>query len=55
MRSSRRTPPELSDSPLRRELTLDNFVVVDGRIPLPSAPGIGVEINREALRRFAAA
>jgi L-alanine-DL-glutamate epimerase-like enolase superfamily enzyme len=48
-------PPELSDSPLRRELTLDNFVVVDGRIPLPSAPGIGVEINREALRRFAAA
>jgi L-alanine-DL-glutamate epimerase-like enolase superfamily enzyme len=48
-------PPELSDSPLRRELTLDNFVVVDGRIPLPNAPGIGVEINREALRRFAAA
>jgi L-alanine-DL-glutamate epimerase-like enolase superfamily enzyme len=26
--------------------------VVDGRIPLPSRPGLGIDINEDALVRF---
>jgi L-alanine-DL-glutamate epimerase-like enolase superfamily enzyme len=48
-------PAELCDSALRRELTSDELRIVDGRIPLPEKPGLGVEINPDALRKFAAA
>ena len=27
--------------------------MIDGRIPLPQKPGLGVELNEEALRRYA--
>jgi L-alanine-DL-glutamate epimerase-like enolase superfamily enzyme len=46
-------PPELSDSPLRRELTRGELTVVDGRIAAPTAPGLGVELDPDALRRYA--
>jgi L-alanine-DL-glutamate epimerase-like enolase superfamily enzyme len=26
--------------------------MVDGEIPLPRRPGLGIELNREALERF---
>jgi L-alanine-DL-glutamate epimerase-like enolase superfamily enzyme len=45
-------PPSLCDSPLRRELADDGLELRDGRISLPHKPGLGVELNREALRRF---
>lgn len=45
-------PAELADSPLRRELVIDDFDMVDGRIPLPTKPGLGVEIDESALERF---
>lgn len=45
-------PASLSESALRRELTVDEIHLVDGVIPLPLQPGLGVELNREALARF---
>ena len=45
-------PPELSGSALRRELLVEEPRMVDGALPLPAAPGLGVELDREALRRF---
>jgi L-alanine-DL-glutamate epimerase-like enolase superfamily enzyme len=45
-------PQELCESPLRRELVSDELRMVDGVIPLPHRPGLGVELNRDALGRF---
>ena len=45
-------PRELADSALRRDLCSVELPVVDGRIPLPTAPGLGVTLNEEALHRF---
>jgi L-alanine-DL-glutamate epimerase-like enolase superfamily enzyme len=45
-------PVSLSDSRLRRDLVLDELPVVDGLIPLPTKPGLGVSINEDALRAF---
>jgi L-alanine-DL-glutamate epimerase-like enolase superfamily enzyme len=48
-------PQEVAESALRRELVADELQLVDGKLALPSAPGLGVELNREALERFAEA
>jgi L-alanine-DL-glutamate epimerase-like enolase superfamily enzyme len=40
-------------SALRRELVTDELELVDGRLALPQRPGLGIELNREALERFA--
>lgn len=45
-------PAELCTSALRKELLLNEPHMVDGVIPLPPAPGLGVELNREALQKF---
>ena len=45
-------PASLSDSRLRRDLVLDELPVIDGRIPLPTKPGLGVTVNEEALKAF---
>ena len=45
-------PKELCDSPLRKELVTDEIEIVNGRIPLPTRPGLGIELNRQALHRF---
>lgn len=45
-------PVDLSSSSLRRELTSGEPELVDGRIPLPDEPGLGIEIDGEALHRF---
>ncbi len=47
-------PAELAESPLRRELVVEELHVVDGHLKLPARPGLGVELNRDALARFAA-
>ncbi len=44
--------PELFDSPLRRELVAPEPEIVDGRMDLPEAPGLGVELNPEAVERY---
>jgi L-alanine-DL-glutamate epimerase-like enolase superfamily enzyme len=48
-------PTELADSSLRRELCREELPMVDGIIPLPTAPGLGVTVDDDALTRFAAA
>jgi L-alanine-DL-glutamate epimerase-like enolase superfamily enzyme len=45
-------PAEAYDSPLRRELQAAGFPVRDGRIALPTAPGIGYKIPAEVKERF---
>jgi L-alanine-DL-glutamate epimerase-like enolase superfamily enzyme len=45
-------PKELCESALRRELVSDELRMVDGVIPLPQRPGLGIELNRGVLDRF---
>lgn len=45
-------PEQLCESALRRELVAGELTMVDGVIPLPTRPGLGVELNRSALNRF---
>lgn len=45
-------PRELADSRLRRELCSDELPVVDGVIPLPDRPGLGVTVDEDALGAF---
>jgi L-alanine-DL-glutamate epimerase-like enolase superfamily enzyme len=47
--------PELFDSRLRAELTHPEPKIVDGRIELPTEPGLGVELSAEALERYTVA
>src|SRR5262245_5339613 len=47
-------PAELSESPIRRSLVTDEPRLVDGTLPLPTRPGLGVELNRDALERYRA-
>jgi L-alanine-DL-glutamate epimerase-like enolase superfamily enzyme len=48
-------PAELCESRLRKELVVDELVYQDGRLGIPRKPGIGVELNRDALEEFAEA
>ena len=45
-------PAELSASNLRKELLEEEPRLQDGVIPLPTAPGLGIKLNRDALARF---
>lgn len=45
-------PAELCDSPLRLELVNDPLVMENGKILRPEAPGLGVELNYDALEKF---
>ena len=47
--------PAHYESPLRAELTGPEPEIVEGRIPLPSAPGLGIELVSDALKRYAVA
>jgi L-alanine-DL-glutamate epimerase-like enolase superfamily enzyme len=47
-------PSELSESGLRKDLTDHRLEMVDGVLPLPTQPGLGVEIDRSALAAYAA-
>ena len=46
-------PAELCESPLRRELVNEPLVMENGKIKLPERPGLGIELNPEALEKFA--
>jgi L-alanine-DL-glutamate epimerase-like enolase superfamily enzyme len=47
-------PPELCEAGLRKDLTRDELAMVDGAIPLPTRPGLGIELDRDALAAYAA-
>jgi L-alanine-DL-glutamate epimerase-like enolase superfamily enzyme len=48
-------PGGVAYSQLRRELVRDELIIRDGRIELPRRPGLGIELNEDAVNRFAAA
>ncbi len=41
-----------SPNPLRTEITGRRFDLVDGHLPIPSTPGLGIEIDLGELQRF---
>lgn len=45
-------PPPLCDSLLRKELVIEELRLVNGVLPLPQKPGLGIEVDPAALRRF---
>lgn len=45
-------PADLCDSVLRRDLVEDELQIVDGRISLPEKPGLGIELNAQAMSRY---
>jgi L-alanine-DL-glutamate epimerase-like enolase superfamily enzyme len=45
-------PAELTDSPLRVELADDGLEMRNGKLALPNKPGLGVELNRDALEKY---
>jgi L-alanine-DL-glutamate epimerase-like enolase superfamily enzyme len=46
-------PAALSDSRLRKELVRNELPVENGLIPLPTRPGLGVDVDDEVLKKFA--
>jgi L-alanine-DL-glutamate epimerase-like enolase superfamily enzyme len=47
-------PAHLTDSPLREDLTDDPLVMQDGSLQLPTRPGLGIELNMDALAKYRA-
>jgi L-alanine-DL-glutamate epimerase-like enolase superfamily enzyme len=45
-------PARLCDSLLRKELVDDELEITNGVIALPEKPGLGIELNYDALKRF---
>ena len=45
-------PAELTDSKLRQELVQDDLQLIDGKLAIPKKPGLGIEVNMDALKRF---
>ena len=45
-------PPILCEETLRRELVTEELDLVDGTIPPPTKPGLGVELNWDAVNRY---
>jgi L-rhamnonate dehydratase len=45
--------PDLYETPLRAELVQPEPTLVGGEVPLPTAPGLGIEVVEEALERYA--
>ena len=43
----------MTDSALRRELLVEPFKVVRGRVTVPTKPGLGIEINPETVKKYA--
>jgi len=43
-----------SENPLRDQLTVPRFEVRDGLVAVPTAPGLGVDVDIDVLRRFTA-
>lgn len=48
-------PPQLCVETLRKELVAEELALVDGVIPLPTKPGLGIELNQEALEKYTVA
>jgi L-alanine-DL-glutamate epimerase-like enolase superfamily enzyme len=45
-------PPDLCESRLRKELVVDEIQLSEGTASIPRRPGLGVDLDRDALERF---
>jgi len=45
-------PPSVADSALRRDLVMEELQIEDGRLALPRKPGLGIELNLDAMHSF---
>ena len=45
-------PAPLAESALRRELVIDEIQLENGRLALGTKPGLGIELNRDALENI---
>ena len=45
-------PPQLCVETLRKELATEGFEYIDGRILPPTKPGLGIELNRNAIKKY---
>ena len=43
----------VQETALNQLLTVERFPVVDGMVAVPQAPGLGIEIDEEVVRRHA--
>jgi D-galactarolactone cycloisomerase len=41
-----------SSHPFRQDLIFDAIAMRDGKVPVPTGPGIGVEVNRHVIERY---
>ncbi|GLT15304.1 mandelate racemase/muconate lactonizing enzyme family protein [Vibrio algivorus] len=41
-----------SSHPFRKDLIFDGIKMIEGKVQIPSQPGIGVEVNREILNQY---
>lgn len=49
-------PAALSEAPLRRELVVEELALTaDGVVPLPRRPGLGFELNWDAMKKYTVA
>lgn len=48
-------PAELCDSVLRRELVPDPLIMKEGKLLLPQKPGLGIELNFDAIEKYSIA
>ncbi|MEC9380809.1 MAG: enolase C-terminal domain-like protein, partial [Candidatus Latescibacterota bacterium] len=44
---------DMTENGLRTQLACEPIKTVDGYVPVPDAPGLGIEINRQVLERYA--
>ncbi len=45
-------PPSVANSALRRELVTEELQIENGKVALPQKPGLGIELNPDAFKRF---
>ncbi len=45
-------PPQLCVEKLRRELAIEDLIFENGEIRTPTKPGLGVEINWDAVKAY---
>jgi D-galactarolactone cycloisomerase len=45
---------DVSDNPLRDEVLAKPLKPVNGRLAVPAGPGLGIELDRKAIKRFVA-
>ncbi len=42
----------MADSPLRHDVTVQKFPVVDGIVSVPETPGLGVDIDESVVQKY---